>query len=61
MVFCLFNTPNYPHIDQTPLFEKPHSHEIVEVEQFGDIQETNLNITRDKRRSVNTILISTMK
>lgn len=50
LVFCLFQTPSFPHVDQTPVFEKPHSQEFLDVEQFGDVQETTLYITRDKKR-----------
>lgn len=61
LMFCLLQVPDFPHVDQTPAFEKPHSHEIVEVEQFGDVQETNINITRDKKRFVNMELNSNIK
>lgn len=50
LVICLFQTPSFPEVDKTPLFENPHSHQLLEVEQYGDIQETTLNITRDKKR-----------
>lgn len=53
LMFCLFHSPNLPHLDQTPAFEKAHPQEIVETDQFiKEIEENNFIYIHDKRRNL---------
>jgi hypothetical protein len=59
LAFCLLHSPDLPHIDQAPAFEKAHLQEIVETDQFiKEIEENNYVFINDKRRNLVKIKFS---
>ena len=53
LAFSLLHSPNLPHIDLAPSFEKVHLQEIVETDQFiKEIDENNYVFIHDKRRNL---------